>query len=144
MQSHSHHRALIALLTLVLALALFRRAREPIERVYPAPIAHASARSSAVLELNTASASELETLPGVGPRLAQRIVDERARRGGFRAISELDAVRGVGPALLARWAARLRIDSQIHGPARPGDQRDRVTEPAVEVERGVGDLHAEP
>ena len=144
MQSHSHHRALLVLLWVVLALALVRRAREPIERVYPAPIAHASRRPAAVIALNTASASELEALPGVGPRLAQRIVHERARRGGFRSLAELDAVRGVGPTLLARWADRLRIDSQIDGPPRPGDQRDRVPEPAVEVEGGVGHLHAEP
>lgn len=144
MQSHSHHRALLVLLSAALALALVRRAREPIERVYPAPIAHSSRRSTAIIALNTASASELEALPGVGPRLAKRIVDERARRGGFRSVAELDAVRGVGPTLIARWANRLQIDSQIDGPARPGDQRDRVSQPAVEVEGGVGDLHAEP
>lgn len=132
------------LLSSVLALALFSRARAPIERVYPAPIAHGQSRSTAVLDLNAASASELETLPGVGPRLAQRIVQARATRGGFRSISELDDVRGVGPALIARWRDRLQIRSQIDGPARPSDERDRVPQAPVEVERGVGDLHAEP
>ncbi len=42
-----------------------------------------------VLNLNTATLTELETLPGVGPVLARRIVDFRLKKGGFRRVEEL-------------------------------------------------------
>lgn len=52
------------------------------------------------LNLNTASAEELGTLPRVGPVMAQRIVDWRRDHGSFASIEELDAVDGVGPKLM--------------------------------------------
>jgi competence protein ComEA len=61
------------------------------------------------LDLNRATASELETLPGIGPVLAQRICDHRRREGPFRSVDELRAVRGVGPRLLERVRDRLRV-----------------------------------
>ena len=65
--------------------------------------------SSDTLDLNRASASELETLPGIGPVLAQRICEHRQREGPFRTVDELRAVRGVGPRLLERVRDRLRV-----------------------------------
>lgn len=53
------------------------------------------------VNLNTATAEELDGLPRVGPVLAQRIVDWRAEHGNFKAVEELDAVDGVGPKMLA-------------------------------------------
>ena len=53
------------------------------------------------VNLNLASASDLEELPGIGPVLAERIVDYRESHGPFRSVAELDAVSGVGPAVLA-------------------------------------------
>lgn len=50
------------------------------------------------VSLNTATRAQLETLPGVGPVLAQRIIDYREQRGGFRAISDLRQVTGIGDA----------------------------------------------
>ncbi|HKP55568.1 MAG TPA: helix-hairpin-helix domain-containing protein [Polyangiales bacterium] len=54
------------------------------------------------LDVNRASAQELTLVPGIGPKLAERIVSERTRRGGFSKLAELRAVRGVGPKTLAR------------------------------------------
>ena len=72
-------------------LALYRpESADPTERSDPAP-----AGRSAVLDLNRATVSQLEELPGIGPVLAQRIVDA-APYGGPE---ELLAVSGVGPAL---------------------------------------------
>ena len=48
-----------------------------------------------VLNLNTATPAELETLPGVGPVLARRIVEFRERKGGFRRVEELLAIPGI-------------------------------------------------
>ena len=50
------------------------------------------------VNLNTATLAQLDTLPGVGPVLAQRIVDHRERHGAFRAVSDLRQVDGIGDA----------------------------------------------
>lgn len=60
------------------------------------------------LDLNRASAAELESLPGVGPVLARRIVEERGRRGGFRSVDDLIAVKGIGSAVLEGLRERVR------------------------------------
>lgn len=56
----------------------------------------AAASPGGPLDLNTASASQLEALPGIGPALAARIVEHRARHGPFRRLEDLLAVRGIG------------------------------------------------
>jgi competence protein ComEA len=55
---------------------------------------------SARLPLNSASAAELELLPGIGPALAQNIVEYRDRHGPFQRIEDLLEVDGIGPAKL--------------------------------------------
>lgn len=47
--------------------------------------------------LTTATADELDELPGVGPITAQKILDYRAEHGPFRSVDDLDAVPGIGP-----------------------------------------------
>ncbi|MFI7597343.1 helix-hairpin-helix domain-containing protein [Actinoplanes sp. NPDC049681] len=51
-----------------------------------------------LVNLNTATLAELDTLPGVGPVLAQRILDARDAQGGFKAVSDLRKVDGIGAA----------------------------------------------
>ncbi|MEV6306712.1 ComEA family DNA-binding protein [Actinoplanes sp. NPDC051861] len=51
-----------------------------------------------LVNLNTASLAELDSLPGVGPVLAQRILDAREAQGGFRAVADLRRVDGIGEA----------------------------------------------
>ncbi|WP_345057985.1 ComEA family DNA-binding protein [Streptomyces rameus] len=51
---------------------------------------------AAPVSLSTATVEQLDTLPGVGPVLAQHIVDYRARHGGFRSVDELREVNGIG------------------------------------------------
>jgi len=52
------------------------------------------------LDLNRASAEELELLPRIGPTLARRIIEEREQRGPFRSVHDLTRVRGIGPRTL--------------------------------------------
>ncbi|WP_458243715.1 helix-hairpin-helix domain-containing protein [Streptomyces sp. MAI_2237] len=62
----------------------------------PAAGGPAGAAPAAPVSLNTATAEQLDTLPGVGPVLAQHIVDYRTRHGGFRTVDELREVNGIG------------------------------------------------
>lgn len=48
------------------------------------------------IDLNSATSAELETLPGVGPRTAERILEYRREHGGFERIEDLMDVRGIG------------------------------------------------
>jgi competence protein ComEA len=56
------------------------------------------------VNVNAADAAALETLPGIGPVLAERIVADRAANGPFVSIEDLDRVSGIGPSLVARLA----------------------------------------
>jgi competence protein ComEA len=57
---------------------------------------------SAPLDLNTATETQLEALPGIGPSLAQAIVAEREREGGFHSVDDLRRVRGIGDVRFAQ------------------------------------------
>jgi competence ComEA-like helix-hairpin-helix protein len=71
------------------------------------PLDAAAARASggrpaSTLNLNTATPVELESLPGIGPALASRIIAQRQKNGPFARIEDLDNVRGIGAATLER------------------------------------------
>jgi competence protein ComEA len=67
-------------------------------------VAKAKPQSSAVvngkINLNSADQTQLETIPGIGPVMAQRILDFRNQNGRFRNLAEVDAISGIGPSLL--------------------------------------------
>jgi competence protein ComEA len=57
------------------------------------------------VNLNTASQAEIESLPGIGPTLAQRIIEGRP----YRSIEELDRIKGIGPKLIERLRPRVTL-----------------------------------
>jgi competence protein ComEA len=73
----------------------------------PGPVA--SGTAAAPVNLNTATVDQLDALPGIGPVLAQRIIDYRAQLGRFTAVEQLDDVPGIGPALYARLSGAVTV-----------------------------------
>jgi competence protein ComEA len=61
------------------------------------------------LDLNTATAEQLDQLPGVGPVLAQRIVDYRNQHGGYRSVDQLQEVTGIGERKFADIKDLVRV-----------------------------------
>lgn len=61
------------------------------------------------VDLNLATAAELEALPGIGPVLSQRIVEHRDAYGPFTSVDALLEVSGVGPAVLERLRPEVRV-----------------------------------
>ena len=68
-----------------------------------------SASPSGPVSLNTADLAGLDTLPGVGPVLAQRIVDWRTQHGRFTSVEELGEVSGIGEKLLAQLSPLVTL-----------------------------------
>lgn len=58
--------------------------------------------SSGLVNINTASAAELQTLSGIGPSMAQSIIDERTKNGAFASVDDLMRVSGIGEKKLAK------------------------------------------
>jgi competence protein ComEA len=64
--------------------------------------AAADGTPAGVVNINTATAEQLQLLPRVGPALAARIIDFREANGAFRSVDEIVAVKGIGEAALER------------------------------------------
>lgn len=72
-----------------------------IAQVVPAPTARLQ------IDLNTAPAHELELLPSIGPKIAQRVIEDRDLNGPFESLNDLQRVSGIGPKTvekLNQWA----------------------------------------
>jgi competence protein ComEA len=63
----------------------------------------------AKLDLNQASARELQRISGIGASMAARIVEARTEKGGFRSLEELDEVKGIGPKTIEKLRAFLEV-----------------------------------
>jgi len=85
------------------------------------PTNRAAAPAAILIDLNRATPAELSLLPGVGPVLADRIVRNRERHGGFSSIAEIDRVHGVGDKTIERMKPYLVIVNPLErrqAPAR--------------------------
>lgn len=68
----------------------------------PQPTALPGSAAPELIDVNVSDARELQKLPGIGPKMAQRILDERALRGPFRTPEDLRRVAGIGPKTLEK------------------------------------------
>ena len=104
-----------------------------------ATAACAASGAGAAIDANSASPAELQRVPGIGPAISARIVEERTRGGPFRDLADLEQrVAGIGPAKAAKMSAAGLAVSPRGGAvrvARSGDAdclREPEKPPAVE------------
>lgn len=77
-----------------------------------APAYAQSAPPKAKVNINTASATELESLPRIGPKVAQRIVDFRTKNGGFKTVEEIMKVQGIGEKIFAEIKNLISVGAE--------------------------------
>ncbi len=68
-----------------------------------------SGQGGGKVNINTATAEELDTLPGVGPAIAQRIIDYRTAHGPFQSIEDIKNVRGIGDATFEELKDKITV-----------------------------------
>jgi competence protein ComEA len=111
---------------------------------------------AAAIDLNSADAAALETLPGIGPSKAAAIIAYRQAHGGFKSVEELDAVDGIGPSTMANVRDLVTVGgappaatvSKVPAPpaGRPG-RVESVLGPgggSCEPDRALADAKAKP
>jgi competence protein ComEA len=79
--------------------------------------AFAEGQFTGVVNVNTATAAELEMLPGIGASRAQALIEAREAKGGFKSLDDLLEVKGIGEASLAKLRPHLTLDGKTT--ARP-------------------------
>lgn len=101
------------------------------------------------VNVNTASSSELETLPGIGPSKASAIIEYRTANGPFSTLNELDSVPGIGPATLQSISAMVEFGEAgeaTDAPEAAEATATVATEPAADAidvnEASVSELQA--
>lgn len=67
------------------------------------------------VNINTATAAELEALPGIGVTLAERIVEDREANGPFASPEEIQRVNGIGEGIYAEIAPQITVDGEGNG-----------------------------
>lgn len=93
----------------------------------PAPVkAQPAAACSFPVDVNSATAAELEAVPGIGPKLAQAILTFRAEQGGFAQLDDLKLVKGIKDKRLKRFAPYLKAGALAKSP-RPLAARQLTT-----------------
>ncbi|MFB3902278.1 MAG: ComEA family DNA-binding protein [Acidobacteriota bacterium] len=86
----------------------------------------------AKVDINTATIAELDTLPGIGPAIAARIIDFRSRHGPFRRVEDLMNVRGIGEKKFLKLKGRIVIslsESQAGKARRVGEKAVQTSAP---------------
>jgi len=90
------------------------------------------------VNLNTATAEELQQVPGIGPATAEKILQARKSYGKFKSVSDLEAIRGIGPKKLEKMRKYLTV-----GTPNPPNKKSTVkatpsskTPPAKKPEAG--------
>ena len=79
-----------------------------------------SAASFAVVNVNTATQAELESLQGIGPVKAKAIINDRIKNGPFKTVDDLDRVKGIGKVTIDNLRKDISVSGATTIPAAPG------------------------
>ena len=77
----------------------------------PEPVTPEPPKEPVLVDINTATLDELQTLSGIGPVIAQRIIDYRTENGAFTSIEDLLNVKGIGEATLNKFRDRVSVSA---------------------------------
>ncbi|MFA5158134.1 MAG: helix-hairpin-helix domain-containing protein [Patescibacteria group bacterium] len=84
----------------------------PVPAINSGELSSPSANSSPIsgkININTATQAELESLPGIGPTYAKRIIEYRTANGGFKSIDQIKNVKGIGEKTYAKFSDKISI-----------------------------------
>mgnify|MGYP001260821221 CR=1 FL=1 len=94
----------------ILAIALVCAAGGPAQALPARQSQQAEAKAAApLINLNTATVEQLEKLPGVGPKTAERIIEYRQKNGAFKKVEELMNVKGIGEKSFLKIKSQLTV-----------------------------------
>jgi len=83
---------------------------------------------TALTDINTATSEELQTLNGIGPVLAQRIIDYRTEHGAFTTVDDLLNVKGIGEATLNKFREQVTVSGRENESVPPSEQPETPTD----------------
>jgi competence protein ComEA len=99
--------------TAAVALLVIACSAPALMHAQSAPAA-ASPDKTAMVNINTATAAEFEALPGIGSKMAQRIVEYREKNGGFKKLEDLMNVKGIGEKNFLKLKGQLTVAPPKH------------------------------
>jgi len=103
-------RALLVLVTVLAMAAIPATAAQ--QKSSAAKSASAAAAPTAPVNINTATQEQLETLPGLGAKVAQRIIDYRQKNGNFKKVEDLMNVKGIGEKSFLKLEPMLTVSQK--------------------------------
>lgn len=106
----SYLTGLVVLMVLVLAAGV-GRAQDQQTQAKPKPTPTTRLTVSTPVNLNTATTVELESLPGIGPATAERILEYRQKNGAFKKIEDLMNVRGIGEKNFLKLKSQITVST---------------------------------
>ena len=112
-------RALFLLLTIVAMAAIPAAAHQSSPKTETPPAAAKAekpAPAGALVNLNTATQAQLETLPGIGAKAAERILEYRQKNGQFKKIEDLMNVKGVGEKSFLKLKSLITVAQKSGAP----------------------------
>jgi len=110
-------RALFVIVA-VLAMAAIPAAAAQQKSAAARPAAK-SAAPSAPVNINTATQEQLETLPGLGAKVAQRIIEYRQKNGNFKKVEDLMNVKGIGEKSFLKLKPMLTVSQKAESAGAP-------------------------
>jgi competence protein ComEA len=107
---------------MILALVAVAAVTTAAEQKSASASAKPTATAAAPVNLNTATQAQLETLPGIGPKAAQRILEYRQKNGNFKKVEDLMNVKGIGEKAFLKLKPLLTVTQKPDAPGGSGRQ----------------------